>query len=72
LTENQRLQLVNTFNLAEDEMLAITSPYKTTLEIEQSGYVIGLFIKHAMKHQATDLEKIFNSAQRSEGSHLDV
>ncbi len=53
-------------------MLAITSPYKTTLEIERSEYVIGLFIKHAMKHQASDLEKIFDSAQRSEGSHLDV
>ena len=53
-------------------MLAITSPYKTTLETERSGFVIGLFIKRAMKHQATDIEKIFNSAQRSEGSHLDV
>jgi len=72
LTENQHLQLVNTFNLAEDEMLAITSPYKTNLETERSGFVIGLLIKRAMKHQATDIEKIFNSAQRSEGSHLDV
>ncbi|KZR66689.1 hypothetical protein PMIT1327_00582 [Prochlorococcus marinus str. MIT 1327] len=53
-------------------MLAITSPYQSTLEIERSGHVIGLFIKHVMKHQTTDLEKIFNSAQRSEGSHLDV
>ncbi|KGG28806.1 MULTISPECIES: hypothetical protein [unclassified Prochlorococcus] len=72
MTENQHLQLVNTFNLDEDEMLAITSPFKTTLETERSGFVIGLFIKRAMKHQATDIEKIFNSAQRSEGSHLDV
>lgn len=53
-------------------MLAITSPYKTNLETERSEFVIGLFIKRAMKHQATDLEEIFNSDQSSEGTHLDV
>ncbi|MDP6171086.1 MAG: hypothetical protein QF702_02890 [Prochlorococcaceae cyanobacterium ETNP2_MAG_10] len=55
---SQNFQLINLFNLAEDEVLMFTSSYNTNLDLKQSWFVIDLVCIYSMKHQALDIKAV--------------